>query len=58
MNYFVIKHAATVGFNDFGWTTPAIDYTAGVVIYKSGRITVSGTRDQAPSHEMYAYPIF
>ncbi|QDL79995.1 DUF3238 domain-containing protein [Bacillus licheniformis] len=55
MNYFVIKHAATVGFNDFGWTTPAIDYTAGVVIYKSGRITVSGTRDQAPSHEMYAY---
>ncbi len=55
MNYYVIDHDATVGFNDFGFVTPSINYRAGIVIYKNGRITVSGSRDQAPSHEMYAY---
>lgn len=55
MNYYVIDHDATVGFNDFGFVTPSINYRAGIVVYKNGRITVSGSRDQAPSHEMYAY---
>lgn len=54
-NYFLINHNAKVAFNDFGWVTPGITYTVGVVVYKNGRLTATGSRDQAPSHEMYAY---
>ncbi|MDA1475602.1 hypothetical protein [Bacillus changyiensis] len=55
MNYFVIHHNTKVAFNDFGWASPGITYGTGIVAHKNGRVTVSGTRDQAPNHEMYAY---
>lgn len=50
----VIKIPEKNKMNTSGYT-PSINYRAGIVVYKNGRITVSGSRDQAPSHEMYAY---
>lgn len=53
--YFRIVHDAEVGFSDFGFLVPSINYTVGIVAYSDGTFSASGTRDQAPSHEFYVY---
>lgn len=53
--YFRINHSAQVGFSDFGKLVPNIDYAADIVAYRDGSIYIKGSRDQAPSHELYVY---
>ncbi|MEM5014618.1 DUF3238 domain-containing protein [Niallia taxi] len=48
---FKITHSGTIPFG----VAPAIDYTYNATVYKDGGFNITGTRDQAPSHEFYAY---
>lgn len=53
--YFRINHSVGVGFSNFGFLVPDIDYAVDVVAYRDGTVYMNGRRDQAPSHELYAY---
>ncbi|MBN8236820.1 hypothetical protein JF544_16295 [Halobacillus kuroshimensis] len=54
-NYIRLKHAAAVGFATAEWATPDINYDIGISTYSDGGFGVSGTRDQAPNHELWWY---
>ncbi len=55
LNFFQIDHSVQVAYTSvFNWATPNIDYSFGISSYPNKSFSVSGTRDQAPYHEMYA----
>jgi hypothetical protein len=48
---FTLDHGVAVPFG----LAPEINYTYDLEIYKNGSFVIEGERDQAPSHELYAY---
>ncbi|MDP1422073.1 DUF3238 domain-containing protein [Peribacillus simplex] len=50
-----VSHAVGDPFNIIGLEPPVIDYRYNASVSYDGDIHISGTHDQAPAHEMYAY---
>lgn len=48
---FKLSHEVGTGYHPS--LTPDINYTMNVTLYKNGKYSFKGTRDQAPSHELY-----
>ena len=48
---YTLTHGVTIPFG----VAPEINYKYTASVYKSGSYSISGTRDQAPSHEFYIF---
>lgn len=48
---FKVTHSCKIPFG----VSPAIDYYYNATVYKDGSFNITGSRDQAPSHEFYSY---
>lgn len=55
-NFVRVKHSAQVAYATLpDLTTPNIDYVLGITTHSQDSWSLSGTRDQAPNHELYYY---
>lgn len=50
-----VTHSVGIPFPIYGISPPNIDYSYTAAVSSDGDIQVTGSHDQAPSHEMYAY---